>query len=118
MPRNTQLKFPSREQRRKLIEELQKLGKDPQLAANESFQQYAAAMKVLDEKMDKLSAVGEDGLPKNLTAEDADDLSKTIVDTANLGESFIASAIHAGGKADAGVPGMVNRLLSFIDACT
>ena len=114
MPRNTQLKFPSREQRRKLIEELQKLGKDPQLAANESFQQYAAAMKVLDEKMDKLSAVGEDGLPKNLTAEDADDLSKTIVDTANLGENFIASAIHAGGKADAGVPGMVNRLQGML----
>ena len=107
------LNFPSRAQRKALLQELLDKGKDPQAAQDEYFQQYLQAMKDLDEKMDALSAEDEKGVPKNLTKEDAEELSGMMLETANHGELYLACNMED-DKPTAGLPQMVDKLQSLM----
>ncbi len=59
MPKEKELKFPSRRERKLLLEELLRLGVDPKLAEDENFRKYSDAIKKLDEKMDRYSQLDE-----------------------------------------------------------
>ena len=110
MPKG-QLEFPSRADRKKLLEEIRNTIKEnPEAAADQLFKEYAESLEALDKKMDALSATDENGIPKYLTAEDAEDLKKDLVDTAQRGEFYIASQMFQNKDLTTGVPGMVNNL--------
>ena len=96
MPRKT-LNFPSKAKRKELLTALRKqLEKDPQLAQNEQYKAYVNAWVALDQKMEALSAEDENGVPKLLTNEEADDLAETMMATAQAGEQYLAAAGYAG----------------------
>ena len=109
-----QLKFPSRAERKALLQQLRDLQQNPQIAADENFKSYAAGMEALDEKMNALSEVDGDGVPRSLTKEDADDLAKTIVETANFGERYMLNAYYTGQNLREGTPAMIDRLQSML----
>lgn len=84
--------FPSRENRRKLLEELQKLRGQNAISAMQEYQQYLTALQALDALMEACSANGDDGLPKPLTSENKDALLAHMVQVAEAGEHFIVKA--------------------------
>ena len=96
MPRKT-LNFPSKTKRKELLTALrEQLEKDPQLAQNEQYKAYVNAWVALDQKMEALSAEDENGLPKLLTNEEADELAEAMMTTAQAGEQYLAAAGYAG----------------------
>ena len=92
MPGRAKLNFPSRRKRRELMMQLEEMGKDPRLAADENFKAYRESWIKLDRKMEDLSAEDENGVPKLLEDQDADELAAVIRETALAGENYIAAA--------------------------
>ena len=111
MPRE-KLNFPSRSQRKALVETLRaQLNNNPQLAQDETYKAYVNSWVSLDQKMEALSAEDENGVPKILDDKDADDLAEAILATATAGEEYLAAAEY-GGKAKDPVPQMVEQFQS------
>ena len=103
------INFPSRAQRKKLIEELQRQGTDPNLAANKNYQDYTSAITKLDNKMEALSAQDDKSVPKNLTEAEAAELAEALAQAAKIGEKYLAAEAAGGKNLNNGVPGMVNH---------
>ncbi|MCR5212992.1 MAG: hypothetical protein K6E10_01120 [Eubacterium sp.] len=104
--------FPSKRNRRKLIEELKAkaLQNGQDIDEDESYQKYIGLMNQLDEKMDNLYEYDEDGIPASLTQEDKDTLLELISKTAVAGEDFLANMGAKGKDIKKGLPGIVNNL--------
>lgn len=80
--------FPTKEERAKLIQEMQTLAaQQPQ--ANQLFQDYANAVAALDKYMSELSLPAADGLPPALTKESTEELQRLISEAAKAGELFL-----------------------------
>ena len=90
-----QLYFPSRENRQKLLADLNRLAEQYRLSGNEAYKTYLEALKDLDERMDQHSALGNDGLPQPLTGAGKDKLLASLVRVAEAGERFIVSSAQA-----------------------
>lgn len=60
MPNLTELKFPSRAQRRQLMEQLKALQNDPQVAVSEEFRKYVENFTALDAKMNDIQEHNEE----------------------------------------------------------
>ena len=95
MPNRSELNFPGRSKRKAMIETLRELKQNPQLAQNESFQKYVTAFEKLDRIMDEKSALNEQGLPKLLNTQDADEIAAALAETGQAGEEYLAAAEYA-----------------------
>lgn len=114
MPNLTELKFPSRAQRRQLMEQLKALQNDPQTAASEEFRKYVESFTALDAKMNTLYEPDENGLPKLLEEEDAKELCRLLTETGTAGENFLAYSKLQGQDLTQGTPAMVDKLQSLL----
>ena len=108
MPPKFPSKFPSKQEREKLIEELTKEGKG--LTANDHYQNYIASLQTLNEMMDHYYTADADGNVLPLDQDGKNELTQAILDTANLGETFLADVQRQGGKLDTGAPGLVTQV--------
>lgn len=100
--------FPSKQEREKLIEELTKDGKERN--ANDRYKNYIASLRTLNTMMDHYYTADADGNVQPLDQDGKDKLTRAILDTANLGETFLADVQRQGGKLDTGTPGLVTRM--------
>ena len=108
------LNFPSRKKRKELLDSLRaQLEADPQLAQDEKYKAYVNSWVSLDQKMEALSAEDENGVPKLLTNEDADELAAAMLTTAVAGEEFLAAA-EFNGQENEPVPQMVEQFQAVL----
>ena len=104
------LDFPSRAKRKALLEELKARLSDPEASKNEFLRDYMNAMVELDKRMEELSAEDEKtGIPKNLSAEDAQDLCRLMLSAGAHAENYLVCNLK-NGKVAPGVPQMVDKL--------
>ena len=108
MPPKLPPKFPSKQEREKLIEELTKEGKG--LTANDHYRNYVASLQTLNEMMDHYYTPDADGNVQPLEEKGKNDLTQAILDTANFGEMFLADVQRQGGKLTTGTPDLVGRV--------
>jgi len=103
--------FPSRSQRRQLLEQLKEANNDPAIAADGQFKLYLEAMERLDAELERLSAPQkENGVPKALTKAETEKLSGMMRDTAVLGEEYLAYNSLRDGAIKQGIPQVVDKL--------
>ena len=111
MPNRKTLVFPSQTRRRELLQQLLEMqNANPALIADEAFQAYANSVKALDSRFAALSAEDENGIPKNLTEEEANELCTSLVQTAELGEQYLAAELAQKHSLTQGVPAVVDKL--------
>lgn len=104
------LNFPSRAQRKALLEQLKNLN-DPEAAKDEFFQDYLKALEKVEGKMEELSAENEQGIPKDLTEEDAQTLCDLMLAAGDHAENYLVRSMNLnGGKLPDGVPKVVDKL--------
>ena len=108
--------FPTREERRQLLQELRDLEKTQgrEVASSELYQNYIAALTALDQKMEELYEIKDMGLPRIISAKDKEDLSKLLVDVGKAGELFLGDAQEKGLDLNAGIPRAVNRMQGML----
>ena len=108
------LNFPSRKKRKELLDSLRaQLEANPQLAQDAKYKAYVNSWVSLDQKMEALSAEDENGVPKLLTNEDADELAAAMLTTATAGEEFLTAA-EFNGLENEPVPQMVEQFQAFL----
>ncbi len=112
-------RFPTIEERKKLIEQLEELERnnDDNLNENELYQNFANAIREMDREMEKLSTpeVNPDDpasglVPPDLKNEDKDNLLRLISEAGKAGETFLAEMERQKKNLEKGIPGMVNRI--------
>lgn len=108
------LNFPSRADRRRILEELRRLeqeqGKD--FTGKELYEAYKQAFLALDQRMEPLCQLDGEGLPPDLTARDKQELSQLMLEAGVAGERYLAAwqAAHKGEDISKDLPGLVQQL--------
>ena len=97
MPNLTELKFPSRAQRRQLMEQLKALQSDPQVAASEEFRKYVENFTALDAKMNDIQEHNEEAeafAKSQRFAESVQDIEQVCRNLANLDMNEVAEGFR------------------------
>lgn len=104
--------FIPREERRAILEELQRLTErlGPEEAASELFQSYKNALHTVEETMESLYELGPNGLPPILTQERREALLNQLTAAGAAGEKYLTDARERGKNPDEGIPGMISKL--------
>lgn len=111
MPSN----FPSKQERENLIKELMDSEKNGQRRTpNEHYKEYIFSLQELNKMMDRYYAADENGTVPPLEKNNKDALMQAILNTAKLGETFLADVQRQGGKLTTGTPGLVSRMQSMM----
>ena len=112
----SEFRFPTRQERRELIEKLRELeaSSGQALTNNQLYIDYQQALKTLDARMEELSRTDELGLLPVLSAEMKEDLQAKMISVAEAGETFLANLEQQNRNLSQGVPGMVNRLQGLL----
>ncbi len=98
--------FPSRQERQNLINELKAQGAN----GGQLYTAYLQAVKQMDDAMEQYSAEERNGVPAPLDAAASEELQRLIVQAAEAGEKFLASAEASGNPAAINLGKTVNRL--------
>ena len=107
--------FPSKQERENLIKELMKSEQNGQgRTPNEHYKEYIFSLQQLNKMMDHYCAADENGTVPPLEKKDKDALMQAILNTAKLGETFLADVQRQGGKLTTGTPGLVSRMQSMM----
>ena len=107
--------FPSKQERENLIKELMESEKNGQRRTpNEHYKEYIFSLQELNKMTDRYYADDENGTVPPLEKKDKDALMQAILNTANLGETFLADVERQGGKLTTGTPGLVGRMQSMM----
>ena len=113
------LNFPSRADRRRILEELRRLeeeqGKD--FTGKELYEAYKQAFLALDQRMEPLCQLDGEGLPPDLTARDKAELSQLMLQAGTAGERYLTAwqFAHPGEDLSQGLPGMVQQLQQLMN---
>ena len=112
----SEFQFPTRRERRELIEKLHELetSSGQALTNNQLYIQYQQALGALDQRMEELYRTNDRGLPPVVSAETKEDLQTLMIRVAQAGETFLGSLEEQNINLNQGVPGMVNRLQGLL----
>lgn len=114
----SQFHFPTREEREKLIAEMEQVQKEASadITSSQSFRNYTTALKEMNELMGKLSQPAEGSrLPKELTQADKTSLLRSIQKVGEAGEKFLEDAVKIdGANLKKGLPGTVVKLQTVL----
>ncbi|MBQ1677934.1 MAG: hypothetical protein II062_00180 [Oscillospiraceae bacterium] len=104
--------FIPREERRALLEELQRLTErlGPEEASSELFQSCKNALHTVEETMESLCELGPNGLPPILTLERRETLLNQLTAAGAAGEKYLTDARQSGKRLDEGIPGLISKL--------
>ncbi|MBR3719985.1 MAG: hypothetical protein IKN20_09020 [Firmicutes bacterium] len=97
MPNLTELKFPSRAQRRQLMEQLKALQNDPQVAASEKFRKYVENFTALDAKLGDIQEHNDEAeafAKSQRFAESVQDIEQVRRNLANLDMNEVAEGFR------------------------
>ena len=97
MPNLTELKFPSRAQRRQLMEQLKALQSDPQIAASEEFRKYVENFTALDAKLNDIQEHNDEAetfANSQRFAESVQDIEQVRRNLANLDMNEVAEGFR------------------------
>ena len=119
---NFYLSSLNREERKRMMEELEALNAEQNEAFIQdimAYQKYLQELKALDRAMDELSELDSWGLPKTLSAEDKTALEQQMLSTAQAGEAFLSDIKNIAQdnkdiELNKGVPAMVGKLQGLL----
>lgn len=97
MPNLTELKFPSRAQRRQLMEQLKALQSDPQVAASEEFRKYVENFTALDAMLGDIQEHNDEAeafAKSQRFAESVQDIEQVRRNLANLDMNEVAEGFR------------------------
>lgn len=108
--------FPSRTERKQLIEELRELEKSlgKEITSSELYQNYVNALNALDQKMESLYELGSFGLPPTVTEKDKNELTELLLSVGRAGEQFLGDAQEKQQDLNRGMPRLVDRIQGML----
>lgn len=115
MPPENYKSFPSKKERESLMEQLKQLEdeRDP-LTSRDHYKNYVSSLKQLNEIMDHYYTPDAEGNVDTLEQDGKDKLMEAIIETATLGETFLADIANNGKNLNKGVPGIVSSVQSMM----
>ena len=106
-------KFPTRQDRQRLLEELRKLG--GAVAAPELFQSFTKSVNAVDNRLNQLSELDQSsGLAPVLNSEDKDRLMDLYAEAGRAGEIYLAEMDKSDALKTAEVTRIVSRLQALL----
>ena len=108
--------FPSTEDRKELMQQLEKLEQDGIApASKEIYKTYIGKLKKLNELEEQYSsAEGEYGVPPTIEEKDKEKLLQAMNEAAIAGETFLADAQRKDANLKAGIPDVVGRMQGML----
>ena len=115
MPPKKYPNFPSKAERDSLMEQLRQAEQSGDaLTAGEHYKNYVSSLRKLNETMDRYYTPDGDGTVPTLEQAGKDELMASILETATLGETFLADVAGKGGNLTTAAPGLVGQVQAMM----